>query len=66
MATYDRRVDGDDLSDLGAPNCPACLEPMDAVVGTWWCKSCGQSVSVGTSRNNAVTVQPAPGPMFVR
>ena len=30
----------DDLADLGAPNCPQCLHPMEAVVTAWWCADC--------------------------
>ena len=34
----------DDLGELGAPACPECLEPMDAVVGAWWCEACRVTV----------------------
>lgn len=30
----------DDLADLAAPNCLECLEPMQPVVGAWWCQEC--------------------------
>lgn len=26
--------------DLGAPNCPSCLHPTEAVVAAWWCPAC--------------------------
>jgi len=39
--------DRDDLSWLGAPNCPQCLEPMEAVVVAWWCASCEVVVRPG-------------------
>jgi hypothetical protein len=29
---------------LDTPNCPKCLEPMEPVVGAWWCESCGIAV----------------------
>lgn len=34
----------DDLDDLGVPNCPTCLEPMQPVVGAWWCGECRVTV----------------------
>ena len=29
---------------LDTPNCPVCLEPMQPVVGAWWCAGCRVSV----------------------
>jgi hypothetical protein len=26
--------------NLGAPNCPQCLAPLEPVVGAWWCEGC--------------------------
>lgn len=39
-ATVGVDPEGDVLDELGAPNCPMCLEPMDPVVGAWWCSNC--------------------------
>ena len=33
-------LDDLEMSFLDAPNCPQCLEPMEPVVGAWWCPSC--------------------------
>jgi hypothetical protein len=33
-----------DLVDETAPHCPSCLEPMDAVIGAWWCLECQEAV----------------------
>lgn len=33
----------DNLHGVAAPNCPECLEPMEAVVSAWWCESCKTS-----------------------
>ena len=39
----DREVD--DIDELGAPNCPVCLESMEPAVGAWWCEACRVSRS---------------------
>lgn len=46
--------DGNDIVDLFGsfedgiePNCPKCLERMEARVGAWWCESCEVAVSPG-------------------
>lgn len=40
-AGYPRPMDDDGLD---VPNCPSCLEPMEARVGAWWCEGCGVAV----------------------
>lgn len=40
----DAMSNDDDLPYIGTPNCPSCLERMDAVIGAWWCSSCGISL----------------------
>ncbi|GAA3734805.1 hypothetical protein GCM10022239_08670 [Leifsonia bigeumensis] len=32
------------MGDLDVPNCSACLNPMQPVVGGWWCASCGEAL----------------------
>lgn len=43
--------------DLGAPNCPSCLEPMEAVVAAWWCAACRVSLWLGTHWLDAAQVK---------
>jgi hypothetical protein len=36
----------DELVDRNAPHCPSCSEPMDVVVGAWWCLPCQETIRV--------------------
>ncbi len=37
-------VDTSELIDENAPTCPSCLQPMDVVIGSWWCLECQEAV----------------------
>ncbi len=37
-------VDGTELIDANAPACPSCAQPMDVVIGSWWCLDCQEAV----------------------
>ncbi len=42
----DRLVDGAELIDANAPACPSCAQPMDVVIGSWWCLECQEAVQL--------------------
>ncbi|MDQ4137233.1 MAG: hypothetical protein M3116_00090 [Actinomycetota bacterium] len=33
-----------ELIDENAPACPSCRQPMDVVIGSWWCLDCQEAV----------------------
>ena len=41
-----RVVDMSGLVDENAPACPSCSEPMDVVIGSWWCLECQEAVDL--------------------
>ena len=41
-------VDTSELIDENAPACPSCHQPMDVVIGSWWCLECQEAVDLDT------------------
>ncbi len=35
-----------ELIDENAPACPSCTQPMDVVMGSWWCLDCQEAVQL--------------------